>query len=350
MDESMAPHRVTHNAQFCFMPRKPHPYDIKFECLADEDNYYLKFNYHKRTNEELEKPILMKGKFSELNREELGLASPKTVLEIVNFLVEDLKPGHIIVADRWFSNLDISTTLKNLGHDSILKCQNNRPTALWKKVQEITENEKGFKLAKAQNETGNTIYCYSKKCEDSSSYENILTTLDLKNYVERKMKSVNSEGERVERRSTHPEVHNIYNRASSFVDEANRSVMSCYWSHRVYHYQVAIQIFLLTALAHNARVLYNLESGMNISQVEYLKKISNELAPVEEKQDQTHELRERENGKRVSCTLCYRTQRNKGIAFKWIKRKKTRFFCTGCKIDICEECFNSFEHGISANL
>jgi len=66
------------------------------------------------------------------------------------------------------------------------------------------------------------------------------------------------------------ESFDFYDKISGFVDEANRSIMACYYGHRIMEYKIAILVFFLSLLAHNSRVLYNKSNPRPISQVDFV--------------------------------------------------------------------------------
>lgn len=348
IDETMAPYRVRHNPHFMFIPRKPHPYGIKFEMLADDDTYFLCIRLHKRTEKELDKPAMLKGKRVRIERDELGIKDPSTVPEIVLDLCSSLAPNHhVVVGDKWFGNLDVSTELKKAGIDSILKCMGNRPTHLWDDMHKLPLNKYGVRHAVAQNDLNKNIYCFSKLNTDTDgnneSYENILSTVEFNNYVQRTILSANSEGERVEQNTILHEVFDVYNHVSSFVDEANRSLLSCFYGHRSYHYQTTLVSFFLCMIAHNARILYNKKSGKSLSQVEFLKALSNRIYPLE-KQAVQHELRELHGEILRNCAVCYWRKKDQYEDKTKVPRSMTAFGCVKCLKPMCKVCFHHFAH------
>lgn len=350
-DESMDPTKNHNNPHHVFIKRKPHPHGTKLESAADADTYYIAFNLHKRTVHELSRPILANSKCESLNREQLGLVTPKTIPEIVSILAQHLNPGHLIVADKWFGNLDVAETLQEQGHDCILKCMNNRPTLLWKLAKELEINDLGYKCGTFLNNNHKPMYCYCKPKDttleetddDSGSYENLLTTIESNNYYHTTIDTINNENERVKKQVVLNDAYLTYNRVSGYVDQANQAIMSCYWHHRVYNYQTSLVIFFLLVLAHNARVLFNLASGKLLSQGEYLEKLAQQLYVVNQ-HIETHELKKLKDKKRINCHCCYWLGKCQGLEPSKIKRSKSAYGCTNCRVAMCKRCFNSMNH------
>jgi hypothetical protein len=301
---------------------------------------------------------MLKEKRPTYEREDLGLSEPASVAEIVLYLCADLaRDQHVVVGDRWFGNFSVAEELKRNGIDCVLKCMNNRPKELWDQVHHLPANKYGIKQASAVSESNHKIYCFSKVNTDSQkfnqdktnladqreSHENILSTVQFTNYVERTLLSVNSEGERTEETATLHEIFDFYNHASSFVDEANRSLMSCFYGHRIYHYQTSLLVFLLCLIAHNARILFNVKSGSQLSQIQFMKDLSNELWVVEDHLE-CHEMREINHNRYANCAVCYWRKRQAGTSSRACIRAKTKFGCTVCKKPMCKNCFESFDH------
>jgi len=312
---------------------------------ADADTYYIAFNLHKRTINDLPYPILANSKREPLNREQLGLVEPKTIPEILLTLAQKLEPGHLIVADKWFGNLDVAVALQEQGHDCILKCMNNRPSMLWELAHKLEANEVGFKCGTFLNCNHKPMYCYCKPKDtslededgDRGSFENLLTTFPSNSYYHTTISSVNSDNERVEKNVILNDAYLIYNKASGYVDQANQAVMSCYWHHRVYNYQTSLVIFLLLVLAHNARILYNKASGKSLSQVEFLEQLAKQLYVVDQHVE-AHTLKKLSNNKRQNCHCCYWLGRCKGVEQNRIIRTKTTYGCTNCRVPMCKDC------------
>lgn len=347
VDESMVPYRGRFNPHFIFIPRKPHPYGIKFETIADSDSYLFKMHMHRRTIIDIEKPILARTKRPTFERENYEEEEEKTVAEIVLHLCSDLGGrDHIVVGDKWFGSLSVSNELKQLGIDSVLKCMSNRPQELWKKVHSLQPNKYEYKVAQADTDIGSKIYLYSfllpQSSDNAEKHDNLISTVQFNNYVDKTVLGVSEDKNRVEKNVVIHEVSEFYNKMSSFVDEANRSIMDCYYRHRVMDYTTAILVFFLSLLAHNARILYQNETRKNISQVEFVKKIAADLYPLEE-QIERHVLYKL-NGGRKNCPVCYWVQVRNHVSPNHIKRKKTEYGCKKCRKPMCKECFNSLHH------
>lgn len=169
--------------------------------------------------------------------------------------------------------------------------------------------------------------------DNSGSCENILTSIPFDKYVTTTILSVNSEGEREEKEVILNEAFHFYNQISGCVDEANRSIMSCYYTHRVFHYQTALMVFFLVMIAHNARILYNLKSGKNLNQLKYLQKLSNELYTITEIEPTQHTLVTL--SRRKHCVVCYWLQRQAGVTRKDADIPWTSVKCAKCNVPMC---------------
>jgi hypothetical protein len=219
----------------------------------------------------------------------------------------------------------------------------------------MPSNSHGDKQATFIDDHNHQLYAYCK-CRDKdasdgtgpstkSKFENLLSTEYYDKYTEVEILTKNSDSERVEQKEEMNEIFSIYNMVSGYVDDANRSVMSCYYHHRTFHYQTCIQIFLLSVIAHNVRILYNQKTNQKLSQVEFLRVLANELVeitpPHEHKLVQNYDM---VNNKpiRHTCSCCITRT---GSADK---KSKTRAYCLGCEKYLCETCYDSFSHAIYA--
>ncbi|KAL0489373.1 hypothetical protein AKO1_010700 [Acrasis kona] len=230
---------------------------------------------------------------------------------------------------------------------------NNRPTDLWNNTHAMQQNQHGLKCGVALNDLNQEIYCFSKLKEvddnsdgDVGKHENILSTVKFDDYVRTKIWTINQEKERVEKDVVLHRAFDFYNEVSGYVDEANRSIMSAYFHHRVYHYQTSIVIFLLCTIAHNGRVLFNKITNQSISQVNLLKMLSNELCPAQ-KNVERHSFKKLQKG-RGNCAVCYWGQARDNVPRKDIIRAKSVYGCEKCGKCMCRKCFDSFDHCLYA--
>lgn len=330
LDETMAPYQGRHNPHFVFVPRKPHPYGMKFETTADEHNYLFAFHLLRRTVDEPEKPAMFKSARKTFDREELGSCDSESVITVSLGMCAPLDNNqHVLITDRYFGGVNLAIELQKRGIDSVAKCKSNRPTKVWEILQNEEPNEMGYVVGQFIGENGLPLYCYSHNHGDDSAWANFLSTIPFSNYLEKVISSVDGEA--------------FYNKFAGLVDEANRSIMSCYYQHRILDYHTCILIFFLVVIGHNARVLYNYATGSNLSQVEYLKSLSNALHPI---QDSTKRHTGIRKEKRSNCSVCYfkNATKHQHLPCNRRPRNKTFQWCTCCEMFVCNTCFNTMDH------
>ncbi len=341
VDESMVPYRGRFNPHFMFIPRKPHPYGVKFETCADENLFLFKLHLHRRTMEHIPKPVMMKNRRQSIDRDTMEEAEETSVIEVVHFLCCEFQSGkHVIIGDNWYGGLSTLTEIQKIGLDCVLKCPNNRDTAFWDKVHAIRPVE-GYSAATAKTDINQSFYAYCQHTVDGNEtkYQNIISTIPFKKIFTTTIYSIDNENNRVPKSTKIHECFDFYNQMSGLIDETNRSILTCFYGHRKMDYTVAILVFFISICAHNARVLFNKGRREPWSQVQFLTELSNQLAP---KQIPTTHNLIREH-KRRTCSVCYWHERKKGKAKQEIKRKYTQFSCNKCKIAICQDCYHSFE-------
>lgn len=75
-------------------------------------------------------------------------------------------------------------------------------------------------------------------------------------------------------------------------DRANKSIMECFWHHRIMRWRITLFMWLLMMTVHNSRIIYNSLKKTNLSQTEFMKKLSSELCEINPNE---HELVKKQN-------------------------------------------------------
>lgn len=83
-------------------------------------------------------------------------------------------------------------------------------------------------------------------------------------------------------------------------DRANKSIMECFWHHRIMRWRITLFMWLLMMTVHNSRIIYNSLKKTNLSQTEFMKKLSSELCEINPNE---HELVKLEKNKTLYSLL-----------------------------------------------
>ncbi|KAL9646704.1 hypothetical protein ABK040_001127 [Willaertia magna] len=344
VDESMVPHKGHWNPHHVFIKRKPHPNGIQIKCIADQQYYIFDIIICKRTNNEPPFPVILNKKREKYQREELLKSTP--VATTVSNLISSLDGRHTIVGDSWFGNLNTLLEVSEKGHNYLMRHKSDRSSDLFKNFlfkQDL--NQYGTVVGEGKiNSTKFKAYAFNQKRQENNSFKLaglVSTYHDGSKYIKTDKLINGLNGESIEIEKVVPEAYYDYIYNSDCVDQANSSIMSCYYKHRIFNWRQSMFIWYLSLLVHNSRVLYNLNNEKKISQIDFINSLSNEIyTPVILPRTLEEHIIQLSTT-RTYCKACYHLP---GINEKKARIKRnTKFECKICG-HLCDKCNNSSRH------
>jgi hypothetical protein len=340
VDESIVPHQGRHNPHHVFIKRKPNPHGIKLFTAADDSCYIFSIKPSRRTMEEPEdQPLMQKKKPAFVRGDPCRRKHVHdTVINLLNGVNNE---GHIVVADSYFGGVKTLETLKKNGFESIMTCNSNRPSSIFKNRlhKKLKDRTSSFCQLEADSNFYYSAFSINRSNGDSNKISNILSTVHQKlEFVKVSTLTRGSNNERVEKNGEIPTAYNDYLKASGYIDNANKYVMNTMYRFRCHRWRQAVFCWVVSLFAHNARCLCKNESTWNGTQSEYCNKISEDLFHIESPSQNEHKLISIE--KRDYCRCCYWKTK---IGEKKV-RKKVKNKCNICGV-MCKNCFDSPNHG-----
>ena len=88
------------------------------------------------------------------------------------------------------------------------------------------------------------------------------------------------------------------------VDRANSAIMSSYYAHRVFRWRVAVWVWSMNMMVHNARTIYNslVPANKQMTQAQFTMELARTIYTVP---DQTQHKLVR-TSKKGTCKICYK--------------------------------------------
>lgn len=131
-----------------------------------------------------------------------------------------------------------------------------------------------------------------------------------------------------------PVARTAYLHSAGSVDRANAGILAYRYPHRVLNWDVALLLWCIKLIVHNAHVLYQAVNRCHMPLHQFVKLLVNELAPpkdedIEDEMDK-HITDTRADGKTGKCVICQMKDPT--------KRNTSTHWCLGCKKPMHKKC------------
>ncbi|KAG2389582.1 hypothetical protein C9374_014142 [Naegleria lovaniensis] len=346
IDESMIPHKGRKCPHHVFIPRKPHPHGMKLFTAACESGYIFNWMLHKRTSEE-PKDL----PFHRVINPHYERGAKSQVVhswEVVSAMIQPLTKHHVLYMDSYYGGMQVFNIAMEKKHDIVMSCRQDRPAVIFKNgTYTLEQNELGVKSMRGTTYKGYSFAANSiprggvKRAGQSSEqakskkvkFTNIMSSLhDATAYVPTQREIISGD-DYLKDMDLVPASFHDYLKHMGGVDRANSSIMSAYYRHRVFRWRVAVWIWTMNLMVHNARIIYNSLSPKPMTQSEFIIALAKTMYEVP---THSHKLVPIPNGEKLDCRICYRFYTSKSGKKK---RSKSTHMCTICG-PIHVQCFN----------
>lgn len=256
VDEGMIPFKGNFGGRQ-HVPSKPHSTGIKYFGLADSKGYLWSFWVYRGK-------AFHQSQFEQGNKQ-FNSAQPSAIItDFMSLLLDTFKAAYIVLCDSFFGSLHLAIQLLKLNAYFILATKGNRPSLLWTGFL-----HKGLKK-------GQTVTLLPPSDGPSFFGMSFWDRKKINFFANCSMPNVVSSVSR-------PQLIHDYNQHMNSVDRADQQHTLYLFSHRRRKYTRAIFYSLIKLAIHNAIILWEAQSGEQISQKDFLNLLTDDLAQEQKK-------------------------------------------------------------------
>lgn len=278
------------------VPNKPYNTGLKYFSLCDSSKYLYHFWLYQ--GKKIDQP-------------------PNSVKNIIKTFIHNIPDieGRRILADNYYGSLDIAKYLNKKKIQFIFTCRTNRPSFLWKDLQENLK-----KGAWVYSSKDNIIVC---SFFDSQKVNFLSNCIGVEPFIGKKNK-------------IKPEICMVYNKQMGAVDRFNSHLNRYLYSHRKSKWTKCSLFSIFQMVLVNSWIIFKKINLSKIKFKDFLVKFLltysqlNPEIPLEVPNQNFHLIKKDKKIKK--CSFCKKIK----------KFSNTVYFCSNCLVPLHDDCFEKY--------
>ena len=234
--------------------------------------------------------------------------------------------GYQIYADSYFGSFELIERLAEEGHAGTVTCRRDRPSWIFTDFLDHHESQlqahgNFVKATGLIHKADGSDVHFTAWIIKAKRTMRLISTAHNSETVQTEEESRVSGGRSVRITCTIPRARQDYKLNGGFVDRANQGLMTGRYRHRLYRWRIALLLWFLKLVVHNAYVLYKAIQGERMSESQFIAELARQLSPIEPISDDMKMHSLSHLTKEEHCKVCF-----------WMRgiRSSTPYFCEEC--------------------